>query len=1720
MGGVGRNRVFDSASIEELKGQTSRLLKSAESITEDLKSRMAELQAAAAAVPSRAKYIGLESAASRLAGSLDSEIYTQMETKLVRKLDELNAQIPACDSAAGTVLGALTATASTLTAMLEELRGMIQEGSLTLSLPEFTRQLGEYEKRWEETVSRLNGLTGYAMSYLKGLVLTSAYSKDPVNLSTGNFYYEKEDLYIKGGLPLVFKRCYNALDTATSALGEGWSHSGSDHISFMEGKAVLHKEDGREIPLEESKEGLCDAYSKNCLLTKEGNGYRSKEGRGTFLCFDAEGRLVKKEDRLGNRILYTHDEKGRILMARMCPAGAEETEETFPYLLYTYRDDGLLGSIKDHTGREVSFFYMEGKLMEVTAADGSITGYRYGENAKMRAVKNTEGTLGVKNEYDEKGRVVRQRFPDKGQMLYAYDDKTNTTTLTERNGAVITYVQDERLRNIKTVYHDSEESFVYNEKDRVVSSSDRNGNVTRYAYDDKGNVAMVINALGEKTHYTHDAQGRLLSVARCGKTILKNTYDKCGRLVKTEDGLMRTRECRYDGDGYLKSITGPDGSCMEFAHDERGNITCLTDPYGNTTHYGYDDLNRIVHTTDGNGNTTYYSYDNKDRLVKAVNAEGNVRSYRYNKSGKVTRVTDFDGSVTAITYNALNRPECLTDKEGRRTYRSYDRMWNVSREISPSGAVTCFTYDKDNRLERVELYEKEGEKAESVFSYTHDAAGNLIKTEAGDADTACSRTVYGYDALNRIISITDACGGKHGYTYDEQGHVSSVTDPAGNRTEYSYDAAGQKILEKDGFGNILSYEYDSLGRIKSITDRAGRKTIYEREPGGRLKAVLYPDGRSVSYTYDGNGNILTKKDEGGYTLTYTYDCMDRVREVMGSGGEKKSYTYDALGNVLSMTDAEGHTTRYEYTLSGKLKAVTDALLNRTEYTYDALDNLILVRRMGKEGEEERKTSYTRDVFGRMETMTDSLGMEENYRYDALGRMAEKTDRDGYITAYRYTPDGKTASILYGDGTGVEMEYDALRRLIRIKDALGITGIERNKDGSIASVTDHKGRITSYEWGMLGERKSMTYPDGRKVSYAYDSHMRLESMTLLGEDGSDRTIAYRYDALGRLAEKKLPEGMTTRWSYDGKGQPVQLLHEDKEGILDCYTYAYDRMGNKTSVTRQRRGLLQESGVYTYAYDALGRLSSVTKDGEALRDYTYDSFGNRTEMKDYRTGRKTACTYDAMDRLAVRKETIAEPAATEAAAMYEYSYDNRGNLIQESMDGSVLHDYVYGAINRLVRAEDRIHETKAQYRYNGLGQRTSKTVWNMADAAGMADSLHRDTESAWEEDYLLDLTKPYHNLIGIEKDRIRRNFYYDNNVTAMEENNLFYYYLQDEMGSPLRVSEKEGEKAYLTYGYDEFGNDLGKELEQAGIPNPYSRQGEGQPFGYTGYRYDRISDTYFAQAREYRPEMGRFTAEDVIKGNGLMPQTLNPYIYCWNNPLVLVDLDGLFPAWLNGIYAHLTFESEFMSLYDKSYGSNSIGSRYGKVNVYIPGGSVKGGPGYADVVLYDGKCVGIYEIKPQTYYENPVLKVVGERQLTKYVDAYSNEKGDKAVTSGNMKYVETLLFTSEQYIFNENKTIIYRMYEDSPGMIYYEIIDKENGEKAPILEMVASPKEVTEAEQVGMIAVFVSILSGMKTGAVAVVNGLFAPFVMCDEILEQSLKRINGCTHEEGKCSCVV
>ena len=122
-----------------------------------------------------------------------------------------------------------------------------------------------------------------------------------------------------------------------------------------------------------------------------------------------------------------------------------------------------------------------------------------------------------------------------------------------------------------------------------------------------------------------------------------------------------------------------------------------------------------------------------------------------------------------------------------------------------------------------------------------------------------------------------------------------------------------------------------------------------------------------------------------------------------------------------------------------------------------------------------------------------------------------------------------------------------------------------------------------------------------------------------------------------------------------------------------------------------------------------------------------------------------------------------------------------------------------------------------------------------------------------------------------------------MAAMQETGQNSYYLQDDLGSPMLLTDEQGQ-IRESYAFDEYG--------QALHPTPGDQL---QPFGYTGYQLETTSGLYFAQARRYDAGVGRFVSEDKIPGFTTRPHTMNRYSYCWNQPMEHVDLNGRFP-WL--------------------------------------------------------------------------------------------------------------------------------------------------------------------------------------------------------------------------------
>ena len=1455
-------RVFQVSEITTLCNELKTLLNGCKTHISNMKTYAEQADEALAEVPGEVRHYGAVYSVSELRSALKTEKIEDALTKLENCRVRACELIPAADTDYAAQTRELVGVTKNLQTLLEEMEQFLIHTPLTTDYSAFKKAFEEVQARWNKVTENAEKAVEKLMANIKGAeTICHAFSKDPVNLSTGNFIYDRTDLEVGGREPFVFRRFYNTINGREGVLGRDWNHNYEVHLEFTDGEAVLLREDGKEERFFWEKDRYLSLFASEGTLEKAEDGYTYRTREQKVYRFDREGMCLETETLLGGRVTFTYETEAPFRLVK-----AEK--DTGEFFAFSYGADGMLERVEDHVGRCLSYQYQGGLLKEVTLPDGNTFRYGYTPQGKLEQVENPRGIVTVENFFDEEHRTTLQKFPDGTQMSYVYDAEKKAVELTERNGSRVIYVHDDKYRDVKHIHSNGEERFAYNQNNQKTLYVDRLGNKTQYAYDPAGNLVRVIDALGNKTEIRYGEKNQPTGIKINGKDKLCGEYDAQGRLVKTRDALGNEVEITYTASGWPQTIQQADKSRISLSYDAKGNITAIEDALGNVTRYAYDALNRMVESTDGKGNVTKYAYDVMGNVTCVENAEGNRQSYEYNASGKVTKVTDFDGASIQREYNVLNRPSKIIDKEGRETLLTYDSMWNLARVTASDGARTTYLYNEENLLSRIKYADG------AVVRYTYDANGNRI----GEEDENGAKTTFVYDALGRAVEVTGEEGLHYAYRYDGEGNLIEAEDALGNTVSMEYDGNGNLVKETNALGESRHYTYTPLGDVESITDEAGRTTCYQYQKGGLLEKIQYSDGTEEAFTYDANGNLETHTLATGFVLRYGYDSMDRITEITGSEGEKKSYTYDAIGNVTSMTDGEGNTTRYAYTLSGQLAKVTDALGNETQYRYDACDRLIEICQYGEKADQEfleaeernrrgrrcQVTRYHRDIRGQITEVTDAMGQKETYTYDKKGQLLGKLDKEGYLTKYAYTKQGDLSGIQYADGREVKLSYNPLRQLTEIQDWLGSTKITPDALGRAEKVQYPDGREVSYTYGKAGERRSLTYPDGKTVFYGYDEQFRLSEL----KEG-DSIITYGYDPVGRLCEKQFPNGTKTTYRYDRKDQVTELVHRDKEGILDRYTYLYDLLGNKTGITKERRGLEQESGSYTYGYDALGRLSEIQKDGKVQTQYGYDAFGNRIWKEESRE--RTSYQYNDLNQMVSERQ---------GEIRKEYGYDKRGNLTSILENGTWKKQYVYGAINRLEEAVDAAGK-QARYQYNGLGHRVGKQEGVLPkEKLEKLDPQRRigmEIGNSRQITYALDLTRQYHNLLERTEESKSQRYFWDGNVAAYEENGERNYYLQDELGSPLRIEDSAG-TLLESYGYGAFGEDL------------YQNQGKIQPFGYTGYQRDEVSGTYYAQAREYLAESGRFAGQDIMTGTVKYPETFNLYKYSFNQPLKYIDPSG--------------------------------------------------------------------------------------------------------------------------------------------------------------------------------------------------------------------------------------
>ena len=159
----------------------------------------------------------------------------------------------------------------------------------------------------------------------------------------------------------------------------------------------------------------------------------------------------------------------------------------------------------------------------------------------------------------------------------------------------------------------------------------------------------------------------------------------------------------------------------------------------------------------------------------------------------------------------------------------------------------------------------------------------------------------------------------------------------------------------------------------------------------------------------------------------------------------------------------------------------------------------------------------------------------------------------------------------------------------------------------------------------------------------------------------------------------------------------------------------------------------------------------------------------------------------------------------------------------------------------------------YSYNGSGMRASKTVNGST------------LKQIWDGTNIVAETD--------ESGAVTAKYYRGISLISQERSGRVSYYQFNGHGDVTGLTDTSG-NVTASYQYDAFGVEI----------NP--NQSDSNPFRYCGEYFDPETNNVYLRNRYYSPGNGRFLTEDPAKDG------LNWYVYCANNPIMLIDPSGLF------------------------------------------------------------------------------------------------------------------------------------------------------------------------------------------------------------------------------------
>lgn len=846
----------------------------------------------------------------------------------------------------------------------------------------------------------------------------------------------------------------------------------------------------------------------------------------------------------------------------------------------------------------------------LTAKDG--TTYEYSQSEGLQKITDLNGNH---LEFTSSGifhHLSGQATPDQ-QIQFIRDAQGRIEKVIDPAGNPLTYTYDpagdlrsfaNQVDNLTQYsYHPTHPHYL----GRIIDPLGREA--VNLVYDTSGRVERVIDANGNALNQTFDSVERSGTYIDARGYVSQLLYDERGNIVEyrnPEGGITRYEYSDPENPDSATKITNPIGQEQTLKYNSVGNLIERANALGAVT-FEYNSAGSLLRVTDALGHSEYAEYDSRQNITAAIDRNGNRTTYAHNSSGVLTKITEPSGTETTLFYDAgcnCGNPSLVVYGDGSKRRFEYDQFGRMTLSVDETGAESRFAYDRVGRL----LYEQDHAGNQVTYEY---AAANVIKM----TDRLGRVTRYEYDSGNQPISELRADGGVIRYTFDAVGNLTSVTDGNGRLTRFEYDGNNRLRNRIDPAGKTTTVEYDLAGNRTALVDRLGRKRTFTYNEDGRVTSEIWlgQDGtalRSMIFNYDVAGRMLSATDPDS-NLIFEHDVADRLTRVeqypSGFGRSTTlNYSYGPAGERLQVRDDLGISVASHYDKRGRpLSHVwtgsdTDGL--RVEYSWDERGQRTRIRRFSSAlGASPASQTLVSEIDPRgWIRKIEHLDSNESplpetrltYDYDDAGQVVFSAGL-GDSATYSYDSVGQLSGVDHTLFPDEKYSYDLSgnRLLSSLNGAVSL-------DTSGRTILDAK---HSYEYDAEGNlTKQTTLLTGDFISLSWDYRNRLTAVQQFaaGQVNPLMTINYAYDVFNRRV-KRQENNTATFTIFDGDNR-----WRETEEAGPATRHFFHGLGLDE--------LLAVSTSGTVRWPATDRFGTVVammdRDGNLIRTYRYDSFGN--------------------------------------------------------------------------------------------------------------------------------------------------------------------------------------------------------------------------------------------------------------------------------------------------------------------------------------------------------------------------------------------------------------------------------------------------------------------------------------------------------------------------------